>query len=45
MTYIFGYVNCVIAIGPEIHTVIIHSSMKTTSDVARQTRKFYMQAN
>ena len=25
--------------------VMIHSSMKTTIDVARQTRKFYMQAN
>ena len=25
--------------------VIIHSSMKTTIDVARQTRKFYLQAN
>ena len=25
--------------------VIIHSSMKTTTDVARQTRKFYLQAN
>ena len=25
--------------------VIVHSSMKTTIDVARQTRKFYMQAN
>ena len=24
---------------------MIHSSMKTTIDVARQTRKFYMQAN
>ena len=24
---------------------MIHSSMKTTSDVARQTRKFYLQAN
>ena len=25
--------------------VMIHSSMKTTIDVARQTRKFYLQAN
>ena len=25
--------------------VMIHSSMKITLDVARQTRKFYMQAN
>ena len=25
--------------------VIIHSTMKTTKDVARQTRKFYLQAN
>ena len=25
--------------------VMIHSSMKTTIDVARQTHKFYMQAN
>ena len=25
--------------------VMIHSSLKTTIDVARQTRKFYMQAN
>ena len=25
--------------------VIIHSTMKTTIDVARQTRKFYLQAN
>ena len=25
--------------------VMIHSSMKTTIDVTRQTRKFYMQAN
>ena len=24
---------------------IIHSSMKTTIDVAKQTRKFYLQAN
>ena len=24
---------------------MIHSSMKTTIDVARQTRKFYLQAN
>ena len=26
-------------------SVIIHSTMKTTIDVARQTRKFYLQAN
>ena len=25
--------------------VMIHSSMKTTIDVTRQTKKFYMQAN
>ena len=39
--------NCVCQFVKEVKYlgVIIHSSMKTTIDVARQTRKFYMQAN
>ena len=39
--------NCVCQFVKEVKYlgVMIHSSMKTTIDVARQTRKFYMQAN
>ena len=39
--------NCVCQFVKEVKylDVMIHSSMKTTIDVARQTRKFYMQAN
>ena len=39
--------NCVCQFVKEVKylSVMIHSSMKTTIDVARQTRKFYMQAN
>ena len=39
--------NCVCQFVKEVKYlgVMIHSSMKTTIDVARKTRKFYMQAN
>ena len=39
--------NCVCQFVKEVEYLgaKIHSSMKTTIDVARQTRKFYMQAN
>ena len=39
--------NCVCQFVKEVKYlgVMIHSSMKTTINVARQTRKFYMQAN
>ena len=39
--------NCVCQFVKEVKYlgVMIHPSMKTTIDVARQTRKFYMQAN
>ena len=39
--------NCVCQFVKEVKysVVMIHSFMKTTFDVARQTRKFYMQAN
>ena len=39
--------NCVFQFVKEVKYfgVMIHSSMKSTIDVARQTHKFYMQAN
>ena len=39
--------NCVCQVVKEVKYlgVIVHSSMKTTIDVATQTRIFYMQAN